>query len=112
MVFIAPLEVWIGGREASDDDGRGGGVGNRTNGFIDIAVASVLVLCGILEVGILEGFGGSAWRPVDLVFRSEGTSEVSDESLGDAIWPVPEESVLNFFSLSVFPTPSNDGDLG
>lgn len=60
MVFIAPLEAWIGGREASDDDGRGGGVGDRTKGFIDIAVASVLVLCGILEVDILEGFGGSA----------------------------------------------------
>lgn len=60
MVFIAPMEAWIGGREASDDHGRGGGVGDRTKGFIDITVASVLVLCGILEVGILEGFSGSA----------------------------------------------------
>lgn len=54
------MEAWIGGREASDDHGRGGAVGDRTKGFIDITVASVLVLCGILEVGILEGFSGSA----------------------------------------------------
>lgn len=33
-----------------------------------MAVANVLVLCGILEVGVLDGFFGSALRPVDLFF--------------------------------------------